>query len=154
MGHYCRICHRYRPNERFSGGGHRNHICKDCHRLPGQTRFRVEALDEIGGFLEQSNISPKNLKRLAILAQSDDIKVREMAALVFAIGKAHPGRKKRYRSIKANQPELWQKMLQKGLVEDDGDSWISEEYSDPMKIEDMDEYTDLMEYFEDDELPF
>ncbi|BBN97928.1 hypothetical protein St703_06330 [Sporolactobacillus terrae] len=32
MGHYCRICGRTRPNEKFSGKGHRNHICKDCSR--------------------------------------------------------------------------------------------------------------------------
>jgi hypothetical protein len=30
VGHYCRICHRRRANERFSGKGHRDHICKDC----------------------------------------------------------------------------------------------------------------------------
>ncbi|WP_262393179.1 hypothetical protein [Sporolactobacillus inulinus] len=33
MGHYCRICGRTRPNEKFSGKGHRNHICKDCSRI-------------------------------------------------------------------------------------------------------------------------
>ena len=31
-GHYCRICGRYRANEKFSGKGHRQHICKDCNR--------------------------------------------------------------------------------------------------------------------------
>lgn len=31
-GHYCRICHRHRANEKFSGRGHASHICKDCHR--------------------------------------------------------------------------------------------------------------------------
>ena len=34
MGHYCRVCGRNRPNEKFSGKGHRNHICKDCSRKP------------------------------------------------------------------------------------------------------------------------
>lgn len=30
QGHYCKICGRYRANEKFSGKGHRQHICKDC----------------------------------------------------------------------------------------------------------------------------
>jgi len=32
QGHFCRVCHRYRANEKFSGKGHRDHICKDCNR--------------------------------------------------------------------------------------------------------------------------
>ncbi|MBZ0309938.1 MAG: hypothetical protein K8I82_28000, partial [Anaerolineae bacterium] len=32
QGHYCRMCGRYRANEKFSGKGHREHVCKDCHR--------------------------------------------------------------------------------------------------------------------------
>lgn len=32
MGHYCRICARTRPNEKFSGKGHKSHVCKDCSR--------------------------------------------------------------------------------------------------------------------------
>lgn len=32
QGHYCRICGRYRANEKFSGKGHRTHVCKDCHQ--------------------------------------------------------------------------------------------------------------------------
>lgn len=34
MGHYCIICGRTRPNEKFSGKGHRRHICKDCSGKP------------------------------------------------------------------------------------------------------------------------
>ncbi|MCO5298303.1 MAG: hypothetical protein M9921_15755 [Fimbriimonadaceae bacterium] len=29
-GHYCWVCGRVRPNEKFSGAGHRDHICKEC----------------------------------------------------------------------------------------------------------------------------
>lgn len=32
QGHYCKICGRYRANEKFGGKGHREHICKDCNR--------------------------------------------------------------------------------------------------------------------------
>lgn len=30
MGHYCWICGRRRPNERFSGHRHARHICREC----------------------------------------------------------------------------------------------------------------------------
>ena len=29
-GHYCWVCRRVLPNERFSGRGHRDHVCKPC----------------------------------------------------------------------------------------------------------------------------
>jgi len=93
------------------------HVCQDCSRLPRQTRFRIEALDEIWGFLEQTNMSAKNIARLALLAQSDDDEVREIASIALAIGKAQPGRRGRYHAIKAEQPELWQRMLKKGMVQ-------------------------------------
>jgi hypothetical protein len=32
QGHYCKVCGRYRANEKFSGKGHRQHICKDCNQ--------------------------------------------------------------------------------------------------------------------------
>ncbi len=125
MGHYCRICGRYRPNESFSGRGHRMHVCKKCSQLPREVRSRREALDEIWGFLEQSNISDNNIRRLSLLAESADPEVREMASIVHAIGKAHPGRRRRYKKIRANHPELWQRIVQKGIFED----WELEEWT-------------------------
>ena len=112
MGHYCRICGRYRPNESFSGRGHRMHVCKKCSQLPREVRSRREALDEIWGFLEQSNISDNNIRRLSLLAESADPEVREMASIVHAIGKAHPGRRRPFKKIRANHPALWQRILE------------------------------------------
>lgn len=37
-GHYCWMCERYRPNERFSGKGHRTHVCKQCAALGPKAR--------------------------------------------------------------------------------------------------------------------
>lgn len=37
-GHYCKICGRRRPNEKFSGSGHAAHICKDCAKMPVDKR--------------------------------------------------------------------------------------------------------------------
>lgn len=56
MGHYCRICGRHRPNEKFSGKGYNIHVCKECMRLPKDKRQFIEEREEIEGFLSQSNI--------------------------------------------------------------------------------------------------
>ena len=64
MGHFCRICKLERPNERFSGRGHRIHVCKECKRMPKEERESIEQQDEILGYLSQSNVSEKNLRRL------------------------------------------------------------------------------------------
>jgi hypothetical protein len=43
-GHYCRICHTYRANEKFSGKGHARHICKSCQKeLRQQKRVKKKA---------------------------------------------------------------------------------------------------------------
>jgi hypothetical protein len=71
----------------------------------------------MAGFVfNQSNISRKNLKRLTELAACDDDEIREMAAVVLAVGKAHPGRKRRFGWIQRNRPELWREVLQVGLA--------------------------------------
>lgn len=30
QGHFCKVCHEYKANEKFSGKGHARHICKQC----------------------------------------------------------------------------------------------------------------------------
>ena len=67
---------------------------------------------------DQSIISEKNIRRLSLLAESADPEVREMASIVHAIGKAHPGRRRRYKKIRADHPELWQRIVKKGIVEE------------------------------------
>ena len=46
-GHYCVICGRYRPNEKFSGKGHAAHICKSCAKLPVEKRNELRILNRI-----------------------------------------------------------------------------------------------------------
>ncbi len=45
-GHCCRICGSRKPNEAFSGKGHRDHICKACSRMPKEEREAIEQLGE------------------------------------------------------------------------------------------------------------
>src|SRR5437667_12700450 len=99
MGHYCRICGRVRANERFSGRGHRHHICLDCQRMPREERQRIEQVDELYGFLDQSNISNRNIERPKTLTQATDLEVRELASLLPEIARVHPTRRKRLKFL-------------------------------------------------------
>ena len=46
-GHYCKVCGRYRANEKFTGKGHATHICKDCAKLPPEEKAKQETLDRL-----------------------------------------------------------------------------------------------------------
>ena len=118
MGHRCKICNRIRPNEKFSGKGHKMHICKECKRKPKEEIVAIQDEEEILGFLEQSNISKLNIKRLNVLNHSDNKKVSELAEVVLAIAKIKPHKKKRVKFISRENPPLLIKMKELGLIED------------------------------------
>ena len=107
MPHYCRICGRNRPNEKFSGRGHRDHICKDCQRLPRDQREYVDRMDELYGFLEQSNISRKNIVRLEILAQHVNNDVRHLAMLILEVARVKPHKRRRWKFLAHNHFNLY-----------------------------------------------
>lgn len=46
-GHYCKVCGRYRANEKFTGKGHAAHICKDCAKLPPEEKAKQETLNRL-----------------------------------------------------------------------------------------------------------
>jgi hypothetical protein len=107
MPYYCRICGRSRRNEKFSGRGHRDHICKDCQRLPRDQRDRIERMDELYGFLEQSTISGKNIARLEILAQHASCKIRDFALLILEVARVKPHKRRRWKFLAQNHSELF-----------------------------------------------
>src|SRR5580692_9461415 len=107
MPYYCRICDRGRRSEKFSGRGRRNHICKDCQRLPRDQRDRIERMDELYGFLDQSNISPKNIARLEILAQHASSEVKDLALLILEIARVKPHKRRRWKFLAQNHSELF-----------------------------------------------
>ena len=47
QGHYCKVCGRYRANEKFTGKGHATHICKDCAKLPPEEKAKQETLNRL-----------------------------------------------------------------------------------------------------------
>ena len=115
-GHYCRICRRTRPNEKFSGKGHRNHICKDCVRKPKSDIDEIDQKQEIFGYLQQSNISKKNINRLSILAASDNSKIAELAEIVLDVAKVKPHKKRRLKMLARERRDLLAKLEETGLI--------------------------------------
>ena len=116
MGHYCRICGRHRPNEKFSGKGHNIHVCKNCMQLPKEKRQFIEERDEIECFLSPSNISEKNLDRLKILTASPNSEIARMATLVWEISKVHPYKRKRLSFLVRERKDLIIQLEEKGLI--------------------------------------
>ena len=47
QGHYCKICGRRKPNEKFSGSGYTSHICRDCAKLPKEKRDEMQTITHI-----------------------------------------------------------------------------------------------------------
>jgi len=127
MGHFCRICGRKRPNERFSGKGHRSHVCKDCARLPKAERERIEQLDEMEGFLRQHSISQRNIERLEALTESPDADVAELARLVLDVARLRPFKKRRWKYLAENHPGIYLELEERGLLpyyrRSDDDLW-------------------------------
>ena len=95
MGHYCGICGRERPNEQFSGKGHRKHVCKQCARIPKEQRRVIEVEEEIFGFMAQTHISDRNISRLQTLAASPIRRISELATPMLEVVTSSPRKKKK-----------------------------------------------------------
>jgi hypothetical protein len=111
MGQYCRICDRSRPNEQFSGRGHRIHVCKQCQQLPSNELDRIERLDELHGFLHQAVISAKNVARLKTLAGHRDHEVAELASLILEIARVLPGKRNRWPKLAQRHRPLFDRAV-------------------------------------------
>jgi hypothetical protein len=118
MGHYCRICGCARPNEAFSGGGHKTHVCRECKRLPKKERDAIEQQDAIYGFMEQSHISTKNVDSLKVLAASDNMTTAHLAQLVLEVAKVKPHKRRRFKILADKCPDLLERLEEAGLVQD------------------------------------
>lgn len=116
MGHYCRICGRARPNEAFSGKGHRTQVCKQCARMPKEKRDAIEEQEEIFGFLKQSHISEKNVARLKTLAASANSQTAELAGIVLEVAWVKPYKRRRLKVLARERKDLLQKLRETGLI--------------------------------------
>jgi len=116
MGHWCRICGRNRANEKFSHKGHKNHICKDCAAKPKEEIDSIDQEREIFRYLQQSHISAKNLSRREQLANSQNPRIAELAAIVLEVGRIKPYQRRRLKFLARENKELLQKLEDTGLI--------------------------------------
>ncbi len=116
MGHYCRICRRERPNEQFSGKGHRIHVCKRCKAMPKSEREDIENTDDIFRFMRQSHISEKNVACLQQMTKSENQQVASLAAVVLKVARVKPYRTRRLKFLAQRHPELLQELEDTGLI--------------------------------------
>jgi hypothetical protein len=160
MGHYCRICGRERPNEQFSGKGHRIHVCKRCNAKPKSERQVIEDKDDIFGFMHQSHISERNVARLEQMTKSENPQVASLAAIVLKVARVTPYKTRRLKFLAQMHPELLRSLENTGLVLAQTRDWettkapsqANSEEADIFALEDL-EATDLSVQ-EDWEIPF
>lgn len=105
-GHFCRICKRRRPNEAFSGKGHKTHLCKRCMQRPEAERLRIEQEDELDGYFGQSNVSAKNIARLEGLSGTAQPEIAAYADLIARIADVHPRKRHRLRFLARERRDL------------------------------------------------
>ena len=115
-GHYCRICGSCKPNEAFSGKGHRTHVCKACSRMPKAERKAIEHEDEIFNYLHKSHISDKNVSRLRRLAESPNRKIAELAGIVLEVAEVKSHKKRRLKVLARERRDLLHKLDETGLI--------------------------------------
>jgi hypothetical protein len=135
MGHYCRICGRERPNEQFSGKGHKSHVCRRCQAKPKAERQAIEDQDDIFEFLKQSHISEKNVIRLGQIAKSDNPRAASLAEIVLEVARIKPYKTRRLKFLAQKHPELLRKLQDTGLVFAHTWDWQTEEVFAPSNSE-------------------
>lgn len=106
MGRTCRVCGRERAHEQFGGKGMRAVICRRCRHRPKEAQRLGLATDEVYSFLDQSNISAINIKRLGELESIDNAGFQTLRVLVLEIAKVHPRKRRRWKFLKEKYPEL------------------------------------------------
>ena len=115
-GHVCRICGSLRPNEAFSGKGHRTHVCKKSAHLPKEEREEIECRAAIFNFLRQSRISGRNVLRLRDLAASSNENTAELAGIALEIAEIKPCKRKRLRDLASTRRDLIHRLEETGLI--------------------------------------
>jgi hypothetical protein len=156
VGHFCRICGRSRPNERFSGGGHRTHVCRECRKIPFEERQAMDALTEITGFLhDQSRISSRNVERLTELSTWKDKDVAEQAAVMLEVARFAPAARRRLQRVRASRPELWRRLIEVGLLyPSNAQEEVWSALGAGLSVEDLDFEDDDEEPWDDRKAPF
>lgn len=126
MGRYCRMCARSRPNESFSGAGHKSCICKNCQKSPKQDMARINAMEELLKFWDQSNISQNNIRRIKELKNSDSEEIQCLANLTFEVASVKSHKRRRLGWLRKSRKDLYDRIIE-FFGEDFDENYYSEE---------------------------
>ena len=72
--------------------------------------------NEIFGYLKQSHISEKNVKRLKQLADSESDKIAKLANIVLEVADVKPYKRRRLKVLARERRDLLQKLEETGLI--------------------------------------
>ena len=89
-GHFCKVCRKILPNEKFSGKGHAAHICKKCTRKAKARKSEDTAITRIYSVLSCPNLSRDDREMLEKYARSGRERIRSRALTVLAVFTRHP----------------------------------------------------------------
>lgn len=84
-------------------------------------------MGEILGFMDQSNISQKNIARLKSFASIDDATFQKLRVLILEIAQLAPRRRRRWKLVASNRRDLLQAAIEAGLIEHFSESGEFEE---------------------------
>lgn len=118
MGRTCAICFRERPHERFGGKGYGARVCKECRKLPKSEQKRILAEHEIVRFLDQTNISAKNIGRLEDLVSIEDPEFQTLRKLILEIARIAPRKRKRSIILRSKSPLTYCRAVDALLVDE------------------------------------
>ena len=79
--------------------------------MPREKRDCLESVDELLGFLDQRNISAKNIGRLKSLVAHPNSEVQRLATLVLDIALVHPFKRRRWRHLAARHRDLFHRAV-------------------------------------------
>ena len=89
-GHFCKVCRKILPNEKFSGKGHAAHICKKCIRKSKAQKSEEISIACIYSVLSYGNLSRDNRKMLENYTHSRSELVRSEALTVLTFTRPAP----------------------------------------------------------------
>ena len=84
--------------------------------MPKDERERIEHEEEIYGYLHQSHISDKNLRRLRTLVETGQPHIRELASIVLEVAAVKPYKKRRLKVLAQQRPDLLEALDRTGLI--------------------------------------
>ena len=85
QGHYCKICDRWKANEKFSGKGHAAHICKECASLLIERKNELQRINKVERISEKFRLTKEEWDLLEKYSKNNKYpELKEYAADVLA----------------------------------------------------------------------